>query len=787
MESKTDRKYMFDQYFKFVSDGATTLKGNNLKKRYYKLSIPVISNSNDISNAGGRVFVDFKKHIYVLENPISCDQPAVLIHYLGDEKVYVPHPHGNSAQDRPYTRTSEDTIQKIKQQVSCPLSKPKSIYGNLVKEAVKNRTADGNVFVREPINAPRNEKQVRNFKEQATRERKINHCEIFSIYEMAKNDLGNFILNVTLIPNDIVIVAEPSILTLTNEVINAANKQDDLAQLMCYDTTFNLGDIYVSILVARNVFVAGDPIFPVAFMLHDRKLESVHEEFWNTMKKYLDLDVLCENVPICTDRESSITNAIRKIIPGVNLIFCNNHLKRDVKTWIQSASGKTSTDTHLLGGQIAILLQSDSQAEFLELFEKYKFKWSLEYVHYIESNIQNDLMSSAKYSVCKFAAFKECLPTNNISESMNFVIKHANNWKEFPIDTLVLQFLELQCNQMNEFSRATRGLGKYYLKKQFKNMIAPQLPSYIPFSNTEMIQMFKIDADPTIEKDCTESKELLAQKCVNMGLVALVPNLQMFVVRSPFTGQMYNVERVSAKQSNSESGFKCNCNSPYTCYHRMAVMMSIGEPTQQKARKLQLNWLKKKTRGHKLRCGRKKPNSIDLNDQIKEAPDSQCAEQKRKCEERYSSNDSLINFKSVPRKKYRQNSDKNKVKKSALCLTKRKEFDFPTAPLNAPDTYPEQLRNNLNTDFEKKPDDQDSKITSRSQDNALNSLLNLEIPEVIENESALIAGKASSLRKCEWLDGDIIDTLISYFVEDSGLKNILYISWAIYNLTVSNS
>ena len=42
-------------------------------------------------------------------------------------------------------------------------------------------------------------------------------------------------------------------------------------QILSYDTTFQMGDFCVSVLVMRNTSLVNDPVFPVGFMMHERK------------------------------------------------------------------------------------------------------------------------------------------------------------------------------------------------------------------------------------------------------------------------------------------------------------------------------------------------------------------------------------------------------------------------------------------------------------------------------------------------------------------------------------
>lgn len=48
-------------------------------------------------------------------------------------------------------------------------------------------------------------------------------------------------------------------------------------QTLSVDTTFRLANgFFVTPIVLKNVEIEGDPIFPVAYLIHQRKFEQVH-------------------------------------------------------------------------------------------------------------------------------------------------------------------------------------------------------------------------------------------------------------------------------------------------------------------------------------------------------------------------------------------------------------------------------------------------------------------------------------------------------------------------------
>lgn len=90
-------------------------------------------------------------------------------------------------------------------------------------------------------------------------------------------------------------------------------KSDD-PTLLSYDTTFNIGDFYVSVLVFKHVLFQGGVTIPAAFIIHDRKCSDVHDRFWSKLIQLIPN--LKKNCPvIVTDRESALNNAIMSNLP----------------------------------------------------------------------------------------------------------------------------------------------------------------------------------------------------------------------------------------------------------------------------------------------------------------------------------------------------------------------------------------------------------------------------------------------------------------------------------------
>jgi len=59
----------------------------------------------------------------------------------------------------------------------------------------------------------------------------------------------------------------------------------DKKTLFSYDTTFNIGDFYMTPLVCRHPLLKNDPPFPCAFLFHDTKTAETHECFFKYIQE----------------------------------------------------------------------------------------------------------------------------------------------------------------------------------------------------------------------------------------------------------------------------------------------------------------------------------------------------------------------------------------------------------------------------------------------------------------------------------------------------------------------
>jgi len=107
------------------------------------------------------------------------------------------------------------------------------------------------------------------------------------------------------------------------EELNMVAKMKDDNFLMSYDTTFCLGEFYVSPLVFKHNFFDQNPLVAGLFFIHERKLTETHDAFF---KKLNSLVRNMKGLPIVTDMVSAIVRAI-KDQTQLKQIGCWRHLR----------------------------------------------------------------------------------------------------------------------------------------------------------------------------------------------------------------------------------------------------------------------------------------------------------------------------------------------------------------------------------------------------------------------------------------------------------------------------
>ena len=311
---------------------------------------------------------------------MSKEENYVLIHYMGDNSTAVQYSHGNCknkhSQQKKFIRTCPSVLNTLKKTTAPPAN----VYKNLVSSPCHSPDL-------QPVLIPRNVKQVHNAQASERQRFRLSHDALYNLHEMAYDSSG-FIRKIETYPDLVVMCAFQSLMDELNRIIQA---ELDIPILLSYDTTFSLGDIYVSPLLFRHVLFESSPVVPAAFLLHERKFESVHVSFMSLVEKELPSLVSIKSpIPIVTDDEQGVCNTIDNILTGVIHFKCWNHIINSVKLWLRRHGAK-SAEIPVYVSNLRELFHQQTYQDYLIKLESLKVNWSLAFLEYYNRNIHSEV------------------------------------------------------------------------------------------------------------------------------------------------------------------------------------------------------------------------------------------------------------------------------------------------------------------------------------------------------------------------------------------------------------
>lgn len=285
VECPTFQDWACDQY-QWVHKGKSLTKTSNgieILKHHYHIRVPGYKEGKGRSrpNASNK----FRRvAIFLASNP-----KRVMVTYQGDEKMYVPLPHGNSKNSTEYVRTAKSLLKEMKS----TQAKPMTVYRKLSSNP--NISGEHHVVLN-----PRNPQQVRNHQRLTRDKGKLSKDDIYNLVQLAHH-LDGFVEEITIYPDLISIFALPEMIDTFVELIQS---NADSPVCLVYDTTFNLGDFYVSPLVFRHVLFESTPWMPLPFLVHDRKLQKSHNRLFEYLSDRIPV-LKGKRIPFITHRRGN--------------------------------------------------------------------------------------------------------------------------------------------------------------------------------------------------------------------------------------------------------------------------------------------------------------------------------------------------------------------------------------------------------------------------------------------------------------------------------------------------
>lgn len=148
---------------------------------------------------------------------------------------------------------------------------------------------------------------------------------------------------------------------------------------LTYDTTFKLGDFYVSVLTFRHPEFSERPVIPLMYMIHDRKWKSVHHFFFKKLRKYapeLKSEKMKGRIVIASDDESAIVSGIAKFLPEVPHFRCWIHTWKNIKFKLRSSGITNKLELKEYKHEFLHLLKQPSEPDYQRSLIEKVVRWS---------------------------------------------------------------------------------------------------------------------------------------------------------------------------------------------------------------------------------------------------------------------------------------------------------------------------------------------------------------------------------------------------------------------------
>ena len=222
----------------------------------------------------------------------------------------------------------------------------------------------------------RNLKQIQNLQQKCRERTWLSQDDLYNVHELAY-DLNSYVIKVSTYPNFVVICGLEQLIQQLNTLCDI--KSSVQQQLLSYDTTFQLGDFYVSPLLFQHVMFSTSPVIPALFLIHERKFYKVHAEFMQTLaEKAPNLVQRKHIIPLVTDEEVGIVETVGKYLSRyMQRVGCWNHVINAVKLWLKKHGASfQEIPVYILPTYIRDLLNQPNYESYLMSLKEYEVKWS---------------------------------------------------------------------------------------------------------------------------------------------------------------------------------------------------------------------------------------------------------------------------------------------------------------------------------------------------------------------------------------------------------------------------
>ena len=564
---------------------------------------------------------NFKRYTY-----FNTASGMLAIHYRGNVKDVSRVPHGNAKKSKHvFIPTSKSLSLDIKEKY----------VGDTRRSTYHSLTSKLPGGVASSIVGPRNPKAVGYLMKKEQNQSWVNHLEEGKKVTLASDFLGPFVRNSTSHPYYAATLATDDGLTEMRRVIN--NMPEGKRLVMHYDTTFEFGNFYVSILSFRHPFLRTTTtshkedrsdalIVPVFIMIHQKKFAYTHKFLMDSAihaydERYTHATHTFANIPKVLVSDGEFLG--HELLPNCATVHCWRHLKANVKRQAEYKKHLRPVEVDIIMTEFGRILKSRSRESYInrrdEILGQSNWK-NTGMADYFMSRIDDEILNYAGRWVLDELGVGHGHHgiTNNPSETVNSVIHSIKDknalrqmHKDYTIDD-TLYFFHNYCQLSDkELQLSYFGTGTFQVRPEYSKKFEKQLkllpPIYV-MSIQELKDAVRDRVDPKHDPLTTETpdkvkppastleakrKEFdkMAKYTADSNRVVKVPHLRMFFgVRDIGTENMCWVDYMKDECT-------CPIGSSQPCPHKRAVQIKYSLPDPKSKKRIST---KDKGMGHHI-------------------------------------------------------------------------------------------------------------------------------------------------------------------------------------------
>merc|ERR1712136_359088 len=304
-------------------------------------------------------------------------------------------------------------------------------------------------------------------------------------------------------------------------------------------------------------------------VIHQQMTADTHSIFWQNVAQHFP-ELKSEGVTylVTGDRSQDMVDAVARSFPHMEVFRCVNHVLDDTNNKLKSMADLRAEDVIIYEEEVKMLFSQTSRLQYMEKLTSCMISWHREFSSYFYSCIHPEIDRIGAWGYTKYGVAK--CTTTNLPDLLNSAVEKIREWKEAPIDTVLVCLNHLFKSFNAELTRSHFAIGSYTLRPDVAvqyDKSKQEMPHFPPVESAEEIVRRVRDSYESNNNHLTvhqRAKELLQSGSVNLDCKR--GKFSVSDHRKDYSVQLFPKPRCPCQHSLSST----------PCCHILACQIAIG-------------------------------------------------------------------------------------------------------------------------------------------------------------------------------------------------------------------